>query len=145
MQLDPVQLYDIWPRIGFVDSLKWLAGLYSSSAQAAAVLMWEREAGPLIANGEKLSHARRFKSQKIFFSVVCERASAHPLLILRRLISVSINSVSCVFRQQLIAPLPSPSCKKSPSFVFCIGAIHQRRQRRFPVQTLTKSGKAVED
>lgn len=56
-----------------------------------------------------------FKAERCF-SVVCERANAHPLLILRRLISVSINSVSCVLRRQLIAPLPSPRCEENPSF-----------------------------
>lgn len=104
MQRNKSQLY----------SLKRLAGLYSSFSPAV-VLMWEREAGPLIANGGKLLHAHRFQSQKIFF-FCCLRASAHPLLIPRRLISVSINSVSCVLRQQLIAPLPSPSCEENPSF-----------------------------
>lgn len=63
-----------------------------------------------------------FSKPKDFFC--CLRASAHPLLIPRRLISVSINSVSCVFRQQLIAPLPSPSCKENPSFFFATAVLY---------------------
>lgn len=71
---------------------------------------------PINSKLREASSCASFSKPNFFFPVVCERASAHPLLIPRRLISVSINSVSCVLRQQLIAPLPSPSCKENPSF-----------------------------
>lgn len=61
------------PASASLDALKWLVGLYSSFSQAV-VLTWERQAGPLIASGGKLLHARRFQSPKIFF-FCCLRAS----------------------------------------------------------------------